>query len=207
MTLAEFTLNAGDDQTYYDISLVDGYNIPLAIVLLPNDNPKFEDFPLNFTNPSCIATGGNVAPVDFSPYEDSSQSYLGTDGSSPLPFETELSPDDVLRWCPWNLQVDIPTKPSDGVYRYPDSKLQRPSFNPCNSACAKFRKPADCCTGQYGSPRNCQPSEYSRAAKEVCPDAYSYGMQSLSRFFHSFNSFNKNIISNCLPGSEFAYSS
>jgi hypothetical protein len=39
-TLAEFTLQGSNQQTFYDISAVDGYNLPLAIVMLPNGNQE-----------------------------------------------------------------------------------------------------------------------------------------------------------------------
>jgi hypothetical protein len=62
VTLAEFTLDAGDGQSYYDISLVDGYNLPLAIVLVPHGNSSLDDIPPNLTNPSCEGTGSMLAP-------------------------------------------------------------------------------------------------------------------------------------------------
>jgi hypothetical protein len=64
VTLAEFDYAGGSDgsQIFYDISLVDGYNIPLAIVLIPGDNPKTKDIPPNLTNAACIATAGWLAP-------------------------------------------------------------------------------------------------------------------------------------------------
>ena len=56
-TLAEFNLIGGVDgkQTFYDISLVDGYNIPLGIVYLPAENTTW--IPPNLTNCACIAHG------------------------------------------------------------------------------------------------------------------------------------------------------
>ena len=72
--------------------------------------------------------------------------------------------------------MNPPSKLGDGVYPYPDDNIQRPAFDPCYSACAKYNNAADCCTGHHGSPSTCQPSDYSKAAKGVCPDAYSYGM-------------------------------
>ncbi|EON62137.1 hypothetical protein W97_01356 [Coniosporium apollinis CBS 100218] len=183
VTLAEFTLNAGDGQTYYDISLVDGYNLPLAIVLQPLGNRSMEEIPPNLTNPSCMATGELLAEKNFSPYDSGQQFFLGTTSANPLPFENSVSVNDVIRWCPWDLQVKPPTAPGDGVYPYPDDIMWRPSFNPCYSACAKWNKQEDCCTGSYGSPSTCQPSEYSRAAKRVCPDAYSYAFDDQTSTF------------------------
>src|ERR1700761_5203690 len=51
-TLAEFTLAGGENQAYYDLSLVDGYNLPMAIVLNPNGNSQLENTPGSQTNPS-----------------------------------------------------------------------------------------------------------------------------------------------------------
>jgi hypothetical protein len=175
VTLAEFTLSAGDGQTYYDISLVDGYNLPMAIVLEPNGKTILEEIPPNLTNPSCVATVGLLASQDFNPYTSPNAEFLNTNSSFMLPLDSKVDNNQVNTWCPWNLMVNQPTAPADGVYTYPDSDVQRPAFNPCLSACAKFSQPADCCQGEYNSPSKCVPSEYSKNAKAVCPDAYSYG--------------------------------
>ena len=174
VSLAEFTLDAGDGHTYYDISLVDGYNIPIAIVLQPLENVTLDDIPPNLTNPSCQGTVGLLAQQGYNPYPEY-PGFLRTNSSYPLPFEQKVDDKHVSRWCPWDLQQQPPDKPGDGVYPYPDDNIERPAFNPCFSACAKNNKPEDCCTGKYNSPSACSPSDYSKAAKSVCPDAYSYG--------------------------------
>ena len=69
VTLAEFTLDGGDGQTYYDISLVDGYNLPIAVVLIPHGNSSLQDIPPNLTNPSCVATVGDLASQTYDPYD------------------------------------------------------------------------------------------------------------------------------------------
>lgn len=173
MTLAEFTLATSSGQTFYDISLVDGYNLPLAIISLypESDNSSLTRIPPNLTNPICIGTAALLTAQG-----DTSDSTSGTNSSYPIPLDKSVSVSDVASWCPWNLQVNIPTVPPDGVYSYPDTKIQRPTFNPCYSACAKTGHAVDCCTGSYDSPNACKPSSYSSAAKSVCPDAYSYGM-------------------------------
>ncbi|KAF2086348.1 Osmotin, thaumatin-like protein, partial [Saccharata proteae CBS 121410] len=173
VTLAEFTLDAGDGHTYYDISLVDGYNLPLAIVMQPLGNASIDDIPPNLTNPSCMATAGWLADEEFYPY-DNNNWYLGTNGSYPLPFETNVTNNDVMEWCPWDLQVNTPSGSPDGVYTYPDTTVERPIFDPCYSACAKYYTDEYCCTGQYNSPESCQANYYANAAKSVCPDAYSF---------------------------------
>lgn len=173
MTLAEFTLDA-NGQTFYDISLVDGYNLPMAIMMLDQGNSTFQNIPNNVTNPSCVATYGLLASQSFNPYNNGGR-FLGTTSSDPLPFDTNVTDQAVDTWCPWDLQVNKPNSPSDGVYNYPDTSISRPAFNPCYSACAKYNDDADCCTGDHNSPQTCHSSDYSRAAKSVCPDAYSYG--------------------------------
>lgn len=180
-TLAEFTLNAGDAHTYYDVSLVDGYNLPLAIMML-STNSSFNSIPRNLTNPSCVGTIGNLQAPGFNPYTNGSSTFLGTNSSDPLTFDMTTTLAGVAQWCPYNLQVSTSTSPSGNVYIYPDGNLDRPSFDPCYSACSKWNLPADCCTGSYDSASSCSPSSYSKAAKSVCPDAYSYGMLSTPSF-------------------------
>ncbi|KAI9680437.1 MAG: hypothetical protein M1822_007195 [Bathelium mastoideum] len=175
VTLAEFTMDGGDGKTYYDISLVDGYNLPIAIVLQAGSNSSLQGIPPNVTNPSCVASVGNMNPdTSYWPYSNGQATFLNTNSTSPLPFDTTTTASDVSNWCPWDLQVSPPSKPGDGVYPYPDSNIARPPFNPCFSACAKYRDDSDCCTGNYNSPQKCQPGDYSKAAKGVCPDVYSY---------------------------------
>ncbi|KAF1986414.1 Osmotin, thaumatin-like protein [Aulographum hederae CBS 113979] len=181
VTLAEFTLNAGDGQTYYDISLVDGYNLPMAIVKRDVHNASLDDIPPNLTNPSCVATAGELASQDYDPY--SSGDFLGTNSSFPLPFDSNVSDSQVASWCPWALQVTVPSEPEGGVYTYPDTNVERPIFDPCYSACARYNSDQDCCNGRYNSPTACQPSEYSKAAKAVCPDAYSYAFDDTTSTF------------------------
>ena len=173
VSLAEFTLASASGQTFYDISLVDGYNIPMAIVSLypESGNSSLQEIPPNLTNPICIATASLLEDKG-----STADAYSGTNESFPIPLDQTQSKSDVQRWCPWDLQLNKPTKPGDGVYPYPDDTIQRPIFNPCLSACAKYNKPSDCCTGSYNDPDICKPSLYSRNSKKVCPDAYSFGM-------------------------------
>lgn len=173
-TLAEFTLDAGDGHTYYDLSLVDGYNLPIAIQMLPETNGSFQRIPQRLTNPSCVGTVGEAHAPGYNPYP-TFPNFLGTTARDPLQFEKQETLSDIAQWCPWDLQTSSATSPSGGVYVYPDGQVDRPAFDPCLSACAKYNRPADCCTGAYDSPSSCSPSTYSKMAKAVCPDAYSYG--------------------------------
>lgn len=182
VSLAEFTLDAGDGQTYYDISLVDGYNMPMAIVVQPLGNSSIESIPPNLTNPCCIGTFGLLASQTFDPYQGNME-YLGTNSTYKLPLDNKVDDNQVRNWCPWNLMANPPQPPADGVYTYPDNSVEKPPFNPCYSACAKFNSPADCCTGDHNQPSTCQPSEYSKNIKAVCPDAYSYAFDDQTSTF------------------------
>lgn len=106
-----------------------------------------------------------------------------TNSSFPIPYETTQTNEMLMSWCPWDLQVNQPTKPGDGVYPYPDSNIQRPTFDPCLSACSKTNAPSDCCTGSYDTPAKCPPPPYATAAKAVCPDAYSYAFDDQTSTF------------------------
>ncbi|OWP07039.1 hypothetical protein B2J93_7773 [Marssonina coronariae] len=180
VTLAELDLagGSGGDQVFYDISLVDGYNLPLQIIFIPGDNPKLQDIPPNLTNCACIATAGWLAPP-----ADSGVSGNSTTDAYPLPYESKYTNDKVADWCPWDLQKAQPTKPGDGVYPYPDDNIQRPVFDPCLSACSKSNSPEDCCTGSFNDPKVCKPNLYATSAKAVCPDAYSYAFDDQTSTF------------------------
>lgn len=156
----------------------------MAIVLVPHGNSSLDDIPPNLTNPSCVASVGDLAGSNFNPYSgQGSQIFLGTNSSFPLPFDTKVSSSDVADWCPWDLQVSPPSSPGDGVYPYPDTNIARPPFNPCYSACAKYNEDQYCCNGKYNSPNSCNPNYYAKAAKSVCPDAYSYAYDDQSSTF------------------------
>jgi hypothetical protein len=116
--------------------------------------------PVGSSNPVCIATSDlhGAAPTTNTSVQFS-----------------DMTKAFIARWCPWDLQLQPPEKPGDGVYPYPDDNIPRPSFDPCLSACAKSNAPVDCCTGAYDDPKVCKPGLYSQNAKAVCPDAYSFG--------------------------------
>lgn len=184
-TLAEFNLPGYDNLSFYDISLVDGYNLPLAIQALLNaSNPGGP--PANETNPACVASVWDMAPQSFDPYAGGSpaQLFLNTNASYPLPFDVSLSAQDVSTWCPYDLQTN-PLKDGDGkpCPCFVGADVAHPPFNPCLSACSKYGKAQFCCTGKHGSSKKCAPNYYSRRAKTVCPDAYSYAFDDATSTF------------------------
>lgn len=153
----------------------------MGVILLPGSNASLAAVPPNLTNPSCVGTVGNLQPPNYNPYTSGMSNFLGTNSSYPLTFNQNTTLAQVAQWCPWNLQVSSSTGPSGDVYISPDGDLNRPAFDPCYSACSKWNLAQDCCTGSYGTPQTCKPSQYSQSAKAVCPDAYSYGLLSSVR--------------------------
>jgi beta-mannosidase len=162
-----------DGQSYYDISLVDGYNIPMSIAVEGSHAGSTKILPANLTNPICIASANYLITDDFEPYADGAN-YTGTNSSTPLPFASGVTTAHIKRWCPWDNQLSPPYKPGNGVYPYPDDNIVRPEFDPCLSDCAKYNSDKYCCTGKYDSPSVCKPGLYSHDAKAVCPDAYTF---------------------------------
>lgn len=177
-TLAEFTMSSNLNLSYYDISLVDGYNLPLGIISLHNESSdaQLRAIPSNTTNPVCIGSpnfwetlkslNNTTVPVN---------STIGSVTYS-TPLELTLEAHAVSRWCPWPLQIQPPPRPGDGVYPYPDDNIARPDFDPCLSMCSMYGSASYCCTGKYDTAKKCGPNMYSKAAKRVCPDAVFYSL-------------------------------
>lgn len=149
----------------------------MAIVLVGDSS-----LPPQKGNPSCNASPGELAASGSNPYSNNQQ-FLGTSSQDPLPFENKVTEKQVSQWCPWDLQKTAPTAPGNGVYPYPDTNVERPLFDPCLSACAKYGKAEYCCTGQYNNPSSCSTNYYSKAAKQVCPDAYSFAFDDQTSTF------------------------
>lgn len=118
VSLAEFTLDSPND--FYDVSLVDGYNLPVSI------------FP----------SGGKGQ-------------------CKSVACRTDLNLN-----CPADLQVK-----------------NNSSVVACKSACMQLNTPEYCCTGEFGGPNTCKPTNYSKIFKSSCPDAYSYAYDDLTSTF------------------------
>lgn len=164
-------MSSNTQQTFYDISLVDGYNLAMAIRFLAaeSSNRNLTEIPPNLTNPVCIGSTSLLQPVG-----STTNINFGTNSTYPLPLDQTMSPAFVSSWCPFPLLAFPPEKPGDGVYPYPDDNIKRPLFAPCFSACAKWNLDRYCCAGNNDTPDKCKPSYYSTQAKKICPDAYSY---------------------------------
>ncbi|XP_043691692.1 pathogenesis-related thaumatin-like protein 3.5 [Telopea speciosissima] len=74
---------------------------------------------------------------------------------------------DLNKTCPTGLQV----------------KNSKGRVIACKSACMTFNTPEYCCTGAFGSPNTCKPTDYSKAFKAACPTAYSYAYDDATSTF------------------------
>ncbi|CRG89361.1 Pathogenesis-related protein 5 [Talaromyces islandicus] len=184
-SLAEFTLSTNMGLSFYDISLVDGYNLPIGIISLHSEstNADLKSIPSNTTNPVCIGSPDFLTSVSH--MNDNTVPVNTTVGSITYvtPLEEALGANSVSRWCPWPLQIQKPWKPGHGVFPYPDDGIKRPTFDPCLSMCSKYGRASDCCSGSHSTPETCSPNVYSKAAKKVCPDAYSYAYDDTTSTF------------------------
>uniref|UniRef100_A0ACD5Y709 Uncharacterized protein n=1 Tax=Avena sativa TaxID=4498 RepID=A0ACD5Y709_AVESA len=129
-SLAEFTLAGSGGNDFYDVSLVDGYNIAMAV------QPQ-------------LAAGAVAA-----------------DGAAAGCAATGCMA-DLNGPCPAELKVAGP----DGA------------GIACKSACEAFGRPEDCCSGDFGTPAACRPSQYSNFFKNACPRAYSYAYDDATSTF------------------------
>jgi hypothetical protein len=65
-TLAEITFSAGPpNPDFYDISLVDGYNLPMAIAPLPGTHDRNPGAPYDCGTPSCVADLNPTCPAEL----------------------------------------------------------------------------------------------------------------------------------------------
>lgn len=112
-TLAEFSQIQTKD--FFDISLVDGFNVPMAFLPMPTKG----------------VTGCSKGPR-----------------------------------CAANIRSRCP------------SELQTPGG--CNNVCTVFKQDKYCCIGTNSS--NCKSINYSTIFKQMCPDAFSYPLDSSGTF-------------------------
>ncbi|KAJ7529995.1 hypothetical protein O6H91_15G074100 [Diphasiastrum complanatum] len=56
-TLAEFTLNGANGKDFYDVSLVDGYNVPISVVPVRSASSSTDSVSSNSSTPSCGVAG------------------------------------------------------------------------------------------------------------------------------------------------------
>ncbi|KAG0564040.1 hypothetical protein KC19_8G078300 [Ceratodon purpureus] len=119
-SLAEITLNGANNDDFYDVSLVDGYNLPIAMTPLGGTG--------NCGAPGCVS--------------------------------------NLNHNCPSALQL-----------------MAAGAVVGCKSACVTFGAPQYCCTGAYGAPTTCPPTQYSLPFKAACPTAYSYAYDDATSTF------------------------
>ncbi|KAG0642150.1 thaumatin family-domain-containing protein [Tuber brumale] len=157
-TIAEFTVTGDKNETYYDISTVDGYNVDMAII--PEESAG--------------------AVLSCSSKKKNSLSSSLQSNHSPLSWANTGANIGVsrpekgaLHWCPHELLLTPPKENSSSLFN-PDDDDPKGYFSPCHSACSKWGREQDCCSGEYDNPEKCKPGLYSKRMKDVCPDAYSF---------------------------------
>ncbi|CAG9807634.1 unnamed protein product [Chironomus riparius] len=64
-SLAEFTLDGWGDQDYYDVSLVDGYNLPIKINLIPGTYRKTNNGKYDCTPAGCYRDLNEICPNEL----------------------------------------------------------------------------------------------------------------------------------------------
>ncbi|KAF5737512.1 Thaumatin-like protein 1a [Tripterygium wilfordii] len=132
-SLVEFTLAPDNGKDFFDLSLVDGFNLPLTIT------------PQGGSGPNCTTT---------------------------------RCQGDVNSVCPSELAI----KGSGG------------DVIACKSACLALNEPQYCCTGSFGSPDTCKPSNSSNIFKGMCPQAYSYAYEDRTSTFTCSGGANYDIV-------------
>jgi hypothetical protein len=168
VTLFELQIAGDNIVDYADISLVDGGSVSMGFQWLGSlsGNPNLMSIPDGVFSPMCVLNpsliGGTPSPGPFKP-----------DSGFDVPY-IQNSRERVANWCPSEYLVNRPQGPPDGVQSYPDGSIQRPWFSPFRSECQIHKSPMNCCTGDYDNP-NCPRNAWSKLAKTICPDAYSYG--------------------------------
>ncbi|CAN6290057.1 unnamed protein product [Urochloa humidicola] len=145
-TLAEFTLDGSGGLDFFDVSLVDGYNVPMLIV------PQGAG---GGAGAGAGGSGGNGSAAD-------SGKCMATGCLV-----------DLNGACPADLRV-MATTASTGGAAGAGAGAGGGGPVACRSACEAFGTPQYCCSGAYGNPNTCKPSTYSQFFKTACPRAYSY---------------------------------
>jgi hypothetical protein len=69
-SLAEFTLDGWGDQDYYDVSLVDGYNLPIQIKLMPGTYRKDGDGKYNCNPAGCYSDLNAICPDELAIWQN-----------------------------------------------------------------------------------------------------------------------------------------
>lgn len=167
-TIAEFSVMGDKNETYYDISTVDGHNVDMAII--PEES------------------GGTVLscslPFFFLSLKKREEKTTPTANNLPLDCTNVDANTGVSKpekgaphWCPYELLLTPPKR----RLKF-DDEILRDYFNPCHSACSKWGRDQDCCSGKYDHPQKCKPGLYSKRIKDVCPDAYSFAYDDRSTF-------------------------
>ena len=149
------TRRAGVPLDFYDVSLVNGYNLPLAI------------------EPRGPLRGEQPTPPPPPP------------GRPPKPAACgKPSCTFPLAQCPPELAYDGAQQPllwGGGTLHGEQPPVSAGEVVGCWSACDKLKSAAYCCTGAYAAgPASCPINHYASVFKASCPTAYAYAYDDLS---------------------------
>lgn len=148
-TLAEFTLNGTNGLDFYDVSLVDGYNLPM-LVLPKGGTINLKKFIVANIYDIYFHFEWNIKIIILFKIIDNLIGTRGGCGATGCLV-------DLNGACPKELRVA-----SGG------------RVVACRSACEALGDPRFCCSEAFATPDTCGPSMYSLFFKYICPRAYSY---------------------------------
>uniref|UniRef100_A0A6N2MLZ2 Thaumatin-like protein n=1 Tax=Salix viminalis TaxID=40686 RepID=A0A6N2MLZ2_SALVM len=208
-SLAEFTLRGDGGKDFYDISLVDGFNIPISITPQGGSGCKSTSCAANvnavcdpklavrgadgtviacksacaaFNQPQYCCTGAYSKPETCPPTQ-----YSRTfKQQCPQAYSYAYDDKSSTFTCPRGSGCQS-TSCAANVNAVCDPSLAVRGADgtviACKSACVAFNQPQYCCTGPNNTPETCPPTQYSMTFKQQCPQAYSYAYDDKSSTF------------------------
>ncbi|URE28639.1 Thaumatin family, partial [Musa troglodytarum] len=207
-TLVEFTLQGDGGKDFYDVSCVDGFNLPVLVVPSGGSNCESTSCPVNVnaqcpqelqvTAPdggvfSCITgdcgtgqvacNGAGGAPpttlVEFTLQGDGGKDFYDVSCVDGFNLPVLVVPSGGSNCNSTSCPVNVNAQcPQELQVTAPDGGVVG-----CKSACLAFNTDEYCCRGQYDKPDTCKPSDYSKIFKNACPQAYSYAYDDRSSTF------------------------
>ncbi|KAL7183431.1 hypothetical protein ACSBR2_025771 [Camellia fascicularis] len=151
--------NVAEEKDFYDVSIVDGYNLPLIVA-----------------PPDVFQTSTQIG-LD----EPENVGLLGIYASAPyMEAKSKSDPNPMVRLIiqsPWHTMLTVCLSNSKGCpkeLQVVDGDNSGVGVVGCRSACEAFGLDQYCCSGDFANPTTCRPSSYSTIFKTACSRAYSY---------------------------------
>lgn len=179
VSLAEITFAGWGGLDYYDISLVDGYNLPIRME--PTGGFEKTNHGKYDCNPAgCHADLNAKCPAELATKNSGGETWIA-DIKKFMQVAQARKSSEQLMWRAWSNSYYVlhssivkSTKPS-----YLTTYFSHAGWTvSCMSACMKFNTDQYCCRGAHDQPHTCKardwPVNYPAIFKSACPDAYSY---------------------------------